>query len=302
VSTSPRSGAALAVVAMVCVQLGLAVSVGLIDRLGADGTAWLRLAWAGLVLAVLVRPRLGDFTRRGLLTCALLGVVTAGLTFLFMAAIARIPLGTASALEFLGPLGVAVARGRGRARLWALVAAAGVLLLTEPWHGGADPAGVGFALAAAACWAAYIVLTQKVGDEASGLRGLAVSLPVAGLTATAVVALTDLQTVVHALDPRLLLVGLGLALLLPVVPFSLEMLSLRRLSAAAFGTLMALEPAIALVVGLVALHQVPGWSAVAGIGFVVAAGIGAERTGGRPVVDNREPVQAVGVRATGPAL
>jgi inner membrane transporter RhtA len=87
-----------------------------------------------------------------------------------------------------------------------------------------------------------------------------------------------------------------------VVPFSLEMLSLRRLSAAAFGTLMALEPAIALVVGLVALHQVPGWSAVAGIGFVVAAGIGAERTGGRPVVDNREPVQAVGVRATGPAL
>ena len=301
-STSPRSGAALAVVAMVCVQLGLAVSVGLIDRLGADGTAWLRLAWAGLVLAVLVRPRLGEFTRRGLLTCALLGVVTAGLTFLFMAAIARIPLGTASALEFLGPLGVAVARGRGRARLWALVAAAGVLLLTEPWHGGADPAGVAFALAAAACWAGYIVLTQKVGDEASGLRGLAVSLPVAGLTATAVVALTDLQAVVHALDPRLLLVGLGLALLLPVVPFSLEMLALRRLSAAAFGTLMALEPAIALVLGLVVLHQVPGWIAVAGIGFVVAAGIGAERTGGRPVVEIAEPVQPIGVRATGPAL
>ena len=292
-STSPRSGAALAVVAMVCVQLGLAVSVGLIDRLGADGTAWLRLAWAGLVLAVLVRPKLGEFTRRGLLTCVLLGVVTAGLTFLFMAAVARIPLGTASALEFLGPLGVAVTRGRGRARLWALVAAAGVLLLTEPWHGGVNPGGVGFALAAAACWAGYIVLTQKVGDEASGLRGLAVSLPVAGLTATAVVALTDLQAVVHALDPRLLLVGLGLALLLPVVPFSLEMLALRRLSAAAFGTLMALEPAIALVLGLVVLHQVPGWSAVAGIGFVVAAGIGAERTGSRSVVEIPEPTPPV---------
>jgi inner membrane transporter RhtA len=293
VSTSPRSGVALAVVAMVCVQLGLAVSVGLIDRLGSDGTAWLRLAWAGLVLAVLVRPKLREFTRRGLLTCALLGVVTAGLTFLFMAAVARIPLGTASALEFLGPLGVAVARGRGRARLWALVAAVGVLLLTEPWHGGVNPGGVGFALAAAACWAGYIVLTQKVGDEASGLRGLAVSLPVAGLTATAVVALTDLQVVVHALDLRVLLVGLGLALLLPVVPFSLEMLALRRLSAAAFGTLMALEPAIALVLGLVVLHQVPGWSAVAGIGFVVAAGIGAERTGGRPVVEIPEPAPPV---------
>lgn len=266
---------------MLCVQLGLAVSVGLIDRLGTEGTAWLRLAWAGLLLAVLVRPRLRGFTRRGLLTCVLLGVVTAALTFLFMAAVARIPLGTASALEFLGPLGVAVARGRGRARFWAGVAAVGVLLLTEPWRGGVDPVGVGFALAAAVCWAGYIVLTQKVGDEATGLRGLAVSMPVAGLTATAVVALTDAPAVLGALDPQLLLLGLGLAVLLPVVPFSLEMLALRRLTTAAFGTLMALEPAIALLVGLVALQQVPGWSAVLGIGFVVAAGIGAERTGAR---------------------
>lgn len=283
-STSARSGAAFAVVAMVCVQLGLAVSVGLIDRLGTAGTAWLRLAWAGLLLAVLVRPSLRAFTRRGLLYCVLLGTVTAGVTLLFMAAVARIPLGTASALEFLGPLGVAVARGRGRTRRWALVAAAGVLLLTEPWHGGTDPVGVGFALAAAACWAGYIVLTQKVGDEATGLRGLAVSMPVAGLTATAVVAVTDGPAVLAALDPRLLLVGLGLAVLLPVVPFSLEMVALRRLTTAAFGTLMALEPAIALVVGLVALHQVPGWSAVAGIGFVVAAGVGAARSGARPAV------------------
>ncbi|TWF80433.1 inner membrane transporter RhtA [Pseudonocardia hierapolitana] len=287
--SGPRLGTVLAVAAMLCVQLGLAVSVGLIDRLGAEGTAWLRLAFAGLLLAVLVRPPLGEFTRRGLLTCALLGVVTAGLTFLFMAAVARIPLGTASALEFLGPLGVAIARGRGRVRLWALVAAAGVLLLTEPWHGGADLVGVGFALAAAVCWAGYIVLTQKVGDEATGLRGLAVSMPVAAVTATVVVALTDASAVLDALDLQLLLVGLGLAVLLPVVPFSLEMLALRRLTTAAFGTLMALEPAIALAVGLVALHQVPGWSAVVGIGFVIAAGIGAERTGARAVVGNAEP-------------
>jgi inner membrane transporter RhtA len=283
VHSGPRLGTALAVAAMLCVQLGLAVSVGLIERLGAEGTAWLRLAFAGLLLAVLVRPRLRELTRRGLLTCVLLGVVTAGLTFLFMAAVARIPLGTASALEFLGPLGVAIARGRGRVRLWALVAAAGVLLLTEPWHGGADLVGVGFALAAAVCWAGYIVLTQKVGDEVTGLRGLAVSMPVAGVTATVVVALTDASTVLDALDLHLLIVGLGLAVLLPVVPFSLEMLALRRLTTAAFGTLMALEPAIALAVGLVALHQVPGWSAVVGIGFVIAAGIGAERTGARAV-------------------
>jgi inner membrane transporter RhtA len=301
VSTSPRSGAAFAVVAMVCVQLGLAVSVGLLDRLGTVGTAWLRLAWAGLLLAVLVRPALRGFSRRGLLNCVLLGMVTAGVTLLFMAAVARIPLGTASALEFLGPLGVAVVRGRGRTRLWALVAAAGVLLLTEPWHGGADPVGVGFALAAAVCWAAYIVLTQQVGDEATGLRGLAVSMPVAALTATAVVALTDPSAVVAAFDPHLVLVGLGLAVLLPLVPFSLEMLALRRLSTAAFGTLMALEPAIALVVGLVALHQAPRWSAVVGIGFVVAAGVGAARTGSRPLpVVATGPQAATGNRLTAP--
>jgi inner membrane transporter RhtA len=288
-----RVGVGFAVVAMLCVQLGIAVSIGLIGRLGTEGTAWLRLAWAGLLLVVLVRPPLRSFTRRGLLTCGALGTVTAGVTFLFMAAVARIPLGTASALEFLGPLGVAVARGRGRARWWALPAATGVLLLTEPWRGGTDPVGVGFALAAACCWAGYIVLTQKVGDEATGLDGLAVSMPVAGLVATVAVALTDARPLLHALDPALLLVGLGLAILLPVVPFSLEMLALRRLNAGSFGTLMALEPAIALTIGLLALGQVPSWSAVLGIGFVVAAGIGAERTGARHPAGTREPAQSL---------
>jgi inner membrane transporter RhtA len=166
--------------------------------------------------------------------------------------------------------------GRGRLQ-WPALAAVGVVLLTEPWHGGADPVGVAFALAAAVCWAAYILLTQRVGDEVAGLRGLAVSMPVAALAATVVVG----PSVLGTLTPELVLVGLGLAVLLPVVPFSLELLALRRLTTAAFGTLMSLEPAVALVVGLVALHQVPGPAAVAGIAFVVAAGVGAERTGRR---------------------
>jgi len=272
----------MALASMLCVQLGLAASVGLFDRLGPAGTAWLRLAWAGLILLVVVRPRVWRFDRRALLACVALGVATGGVTLLFMAAIARLPLGTASALEFLGPLAVAVARGRGAGRrLWPALAAVGVLLLTEPWHGGADLVGIAYALGAAVCWAAYILLTQRVGDEVSGLTGLAVSMPVAGLIATAVAA----PSLAHAdLTPQLLLAGLGLAVLLPVVPFSLELLALRRLTSAAFGTLMSLEPAIALVVGLVALHQVPGAAALAGIAFVVAAGIGAERTGGRDVV------------------
>jgi len=252
---------------MTCVQLGLAVSIGLMDQLGATGVAWLRLTWAGVLLLVLVRPRPSAFTRSSLLACVALGVVTAGITMLFMASVERLPLGTASALEFLGPLGVAIARGRGRARLWAVVAAAGVLLLTEPWHGAADPVGVAFALGAACCWAAYILLTQKVGDELSGLHGLAISMPVAALVATAVAG----PSVLTALSPEILLAGLGLALLLPVIPFALELSALRRLTSAAFGTLMSLEPAIALAVGLFLLGQVPAWVPVAGIGLVVAA-------------------------------
>ncbi len=274
-----RTGSAMALGSMLLVQLGLALSVQLFGQLGPLGTAWLRLAWAGLILLVVIRPRPWRFRRPILLAAVALGVVTAGVTMLFMAAVARLPLGTASALEFLGPLGVAVARSRGgRLLLWPGLAAAGVLLLTHPWQGRASVTGIACALGAALCWACYILLTQAVGDEVAGLQGLAVSLPVAALVATVVSG----PGAIPALTPHLVLAGLGLALLLPVIPFSLEMLALRRLTAAAFGTLMCLEPAIAVIAGLALLHQVPRpWSLI-GVAFVVAAGIGAERTGARP--------------------
>ncbi len=294
-SASPaRTGSSMAVAAMLCVQLGLAASVGLIDDIGSSGAAWLRLFWAGILLLVVVRPRLRSYSREALVAATALGVVTAGVTMLFMAAVARLPLGTASALEFLGPLAVAIARGRGTARLWALVAAGGLLLLTEPWHGSADPVGVAFALGAASCWAAYILLTQRVGDAVSGLGGLAISMPVAALVATLVAG----PGVVDHLTPALLVQGLGLAILLPVVPFALELMALRRLTAGAFGTLMALEPAFALGIGFVALSQVPDGLAVAGVLLVVAAGMGAERSGSRhegaePRLEDRSPVDVV---------
>ncbi len=282
-SWSPaRAGTVMALGSMTFVQLGLALSVPLFGQIGPLGAVWLRLAWAAVILLVAVRPRPWRFRRPILVAAVGLGVVTAGLTMLFMAAVARLPLGTASALEFLGPLGVAVARGRGRRRLlWPALAAAGVLVLTHPWQGGASVAGVAFALGAAACWAAYILLTQAVGDEAAGLQGLAVSIPVAALVTTVVVTLVTGPGIAPALTPHLLLVGLGLALLLPVVPFSLEMYALRRLTTAAFGTLMCLEPALALLAGLVLLGQVPRAWSLAGVAFVVTAGIGAERTGAR---------------------
>src|SRR5690242_5546495 len=280
--TPARTGTLMAVGSMTCVQIGLALSVPLFGQLGPLGTVWLRLAWAALILVVVVRPRLWRFRRPILLAAIALGVVTAGVTMLFMAAVARMPLGTASALEFLGPLGVAVARGHGKRRLlWPGLAAAGVLVLTHPWQGGAGngqgPLGVAFALGAAVCWAAYILLTQAVGDEVAGLAGLAVSIPVAALVSTPFEA-GDLG---RAVTPHFLLAGFGLALLLPVIPFSLEMMALRRLNTAAFGTLMCLEPALAVLAGLVLLGQVPQALSLAGVAFVVLAGLGAERSGAR---------------------
>ena len=276
---APR-GAVMALASMTSVQLGLAVSVGLFDRIGSEGAAWLRLAWAGVILAVLVRPWRRGLSPATLRACVALGIVTAGVTMLFMAAVARLPLGTASALEFLGPLSVAVLRGRRGTWVWPALAATGVLLLTQPWSGEIDGRGVVYALGAACCWAGYIVLTQRVGDAADGIVGLGVSMPVAGLVATIV---AGPATIGH-LDLELLVVGVGLAMLVPVVPFALEMLALRRLTTAAFGTLMCLEPAIALVVGLVVLDQVTDVGAVLGLACVVAAGVGATRSGGRASV------------------
>ena len=266
----------MAVASMSCVQLGLALSVHLFGRLGPAGVTGLRLAWAGLLLLVLVRPRLRHFTRRDLLACGVLGAVTSGLMLLFTLAIARIPLGTASALEFLGPLAVSLfGPGRGHVR-WAVPAAGGVVLLTQPWHGGTDLAGLAFALGAAVCWAAYILLTQQVGDRVTGLSGLAISMPVAG-TIAMLAAAPALGRVTWQLAGLML----GLAVLHPVVPFSLEFLALRRLTASSFGTLMSLEPAIALLAGLLVLGQAPGPAAAVGVILVVIAGIGATRTGDR---------------------
>ena len=276
--TATRTGAGMALVAMLCVQLGIAASVGLFDEVGSEGAACLRLAFAGLILLAIVRPRPGAFSRSSLAAAIALGAVTAAVTMCFMAAVDRIPMGTASALEFLGPLGVAILRGRGSTKVWPAVAAIGVLLLTEPWRGALDPAGVAFALAAAIAWALYIVLTQRVGDQVVGLQGLAISMPVAGLVATVVAG----PSLVGDLTLEVLLAGVGLAILFPVIPFALEMLALRRLTATAFGTLMSLEPALALLIGLIVLGQGPGLLPVAGIAFVVVAGIGAERTGARP--------------------
>jgi inner membrane transporter RhtA len=276
-----RTGVLMASGSMLCVQAGLALSLGMIDQVGVEGAAWLRLAWAGVLLLLIVRPRPSAFTRTTFLTCVVLGVVTAAVTLLFMAAIARIPLGTASAVEFLGPLGVAVVQGRGRSRVvWPGLAAVGVLLLTQPWADAVDPVGVAYALGAAACWGCYILLTQRVGDGVEGVNGLAVSMGVAAVFSTVVVG----PSVIPRVTPEILVIGIGLATLLPVVPFTLELMALRRLTTAAFGTLMSIEPAFAMVIGYLVLSQAPDGAGVVGIVLVVIAGIGAARGGSRTPV------------------
>jgi inner membrane transporter RhtA len=263
---------------MTTVQVGAALTVPMFATLGVIGTAALRLAWAGVVLLVLVRPKRRDFAGRDLATCAGLGVVTAGLTVFFSLAIDRLPIGTASALEFLGPLAVSLFGPGHGSRLWTLAAGAGVVLLTEPWHGGVDPLGLGFALAAAACWAAYILLTQHVGDRVTGLSGLAVSIPVAAVVSMLVAA----PTLGGRLAWEPVLIMLGLAVLSPLVPYALEFQALRRLTASSFGILMSVEPAIALVAGVIVLGQIPGPGQALGVALVVVAGVGATRAGARP--------------------
>lgn len=268
----------LAVVAMLSVQLGAAISVGLFDDLGVAGTAWLRLTLAAAAIVLVARPRYWAWTWRQLRAPVLLGVVSAGMTLAFLAAISLLPLGTVVAIEFLGPLTVAAVHSRSRRALaWPVLALVGVVLLTEPWQEVPSAAGVAFALLAAVGWGLYIVITQHVGDRFSGVDGLAISLPVAALAAAAV----GLPQAWGHLSVQVLLVGLAAALLLPVIPWTLELYALRRLTKSAFGTLMAVEPAIALGIGATVLHQGPTVPQLVGIACVVLAGVAAERTGRR---------------------
>jgi inner membrane transporter RhtA len=274
-------GAGLALTAVLCVQLGAAASTSLFATVGPAGAAWLRLSWAAVIFIVIARPRPWAMGRRDLVDAIALGLVSAGMTVLFFEAIARVPLATAVACEFLGPLTVAVARRSRRSGrhglAWPALAGAGVLLVTQPWEGSVNPAGIGYALAAATCWASYILLTQRVGDRLTGLTGLAISMPVAALLAAAIAAPQALSRVTAGA----VVAAAGLALLLPVLPYALELLALRRLESAAFGTLMSVEPAAALLVGIVVLGQAPRPTQALGVLLVTAAAGGATRTGRR---------------------
>lgn len=272
----------MAVTSMLCVQTGAALSTHLFDALTPAGSAWLRVGIAAVILLAITRPQVHRMSRSTLLGILVLGAVTAEMNLTFIEAVARIPLGTTVAIEFLGPLGVAALRSRRRSALvWPGLALVGVVGLTEPWHGSLNLAGVAYAASAALGWGAYILLTQRVGAQVEGLQGLALSLATAAVVATPFAV----GPVVHGITPLVALAGVGLAVLMPLLPFSLEMTALRRMGAGAFGTLMALEPGIAVVIGLVMLSQRPAPWQVAGIVLVVVAGVGAARGDARSQSD-----------------
>ncbi len=268
----------LAVTAMFSVQLGAALSMPLISRVGSAGTAWLRLTAGALIFLVIARPALRSVQRRDIPALIALGVTTGSMTCLFLASIERIPLGTSVAIEFLGPLSVAALRsGTRRALPWPAIALMGVLLLTEPWHGAVNLAGISLAAGSAVAWAIYILLTQHIGDRLSGLTGLSLTIPIAAATA----AVVGIPQAAGRITATTVVAALGLALLMPVLPFALEMTALRHMNHAAFGTLMALEPAIGVVLGTLVLHQRPSLVQTLGIVMVVVAGAAAQRNGRR---------------------
>ncbi|MFB6894361.1 DMT family transporter [Kitasatospora sp. NPDC056327] len=279
----------LCLVAMFLVQTGIAFSKPLFGPLGVSGTTFLRLSFAAVVLLAVTRPKLRGRRPRDLLAAALLGVASAGMTLLFAGAIDRLPMGTAATIEFLGPLAVALVFARRATHLlWALLAAGGVVLLTLLGEGGGegsglDPVGLLYAFGAAACYAAYILFTDKVGAAFQGFQGLAVSMTVGALTVApfGLGQAWDGLTAPGASPLTLLLAVAGVSLLLPVIPYALEMTALRRMPQRVFSVLVSLEPAVSALVGLVVLGQLLGAAQLAGIGCVVAASVGATLTGRR---------------------
>ncbi len=270
-------GALMCLTSMVSIQFGVALSAPALAVHGPMGTAWLRLAFAAAMLLILVRPKFSRYTRQQWLMALTLGATTTVMNICFFAAMQRIPLGLAVAIDFLGPLTVAtLGYGLGWRLAFPLLAGAGVLLLSydgTAWVGNLP--GVLFAGGAAVCWGTYILLTKKVGAAFDGLDGLAMSLTAAALVAT---PLGFVQGV-SGLTFEGMAAMIGIAILVPLMPYALEMIALRRMPTSTFGILMSLEPAFGALSGFLILSQSMTLSQMAGTVLVVAASIGATLSG-----------------------
>jgi len=258
------------------VQFGAAVAKDLFDRIDPTAMVWLRLLTSAIVLAALARPALRGRTRDDWLVVLGFGLSLGLMNWAIYQSFARIPLGLAVTIEFIGPLAIAVFSSR-RARdlAWVLLAGLGVVLLGFEREG-VTLAGVLFALLAGAAWAAYILLSAETGRRWSGLDGLAVASVFATLLLTPYAVSVGGDTL---LEPEILVLGAAVGLLSSVIPYSFELSALRTLPAGVFGILMSLEPAAAALAAMLLLSEFLAplqWLALA---CVVGASIGATRSG-----------------------
>jgi inner membrane transporter RhtA len=236
---------------------------------------WLRLVTSAIVLLVVARPRIRGRSRRDWLVVLAFGVALMVMNWAIYQSFARIPLGIAVTIEFLGPLMVAVIGSRRpRDLIWVVLAGIGVALL------GFAPAsltwtGVAFALLAGLSWACYILLSAQTGGRWPGISGLALASLV-GVVALAPPAV--LEAGATLLEPRVLLLGLAVGLLSSVIPYSLELIALRRIPPRVFGILMSLEPAVAALAAILLLREFLTPVQWLAMGCVVAASVGATRT------------------------
>lgn len=263
-------------------QFGASFAKGLFDDAGPSGTVFLRVLFAAVVLVAIWRPTLRGHSRRELMLVLAFGVALAAMNLGFYEAIDRIPLGVAVTLEFIGPLTVAVAGSRhARDLLWVTLAAAGILLLADLGGGSIDPLGAGLALLAGVFWGSYILLSARVGEAFPGGAGLALAMAV-GTVLLVPVGVVGAGSAL--LDPTVIVVGAGVAMMSSAIPYSLELEALRRLPTGVFGVLMSMEPAVAALAGLVVLGEVLHAREWVAIAMVVAASAGAARFATRETV------------------
>ena len=276
------------------VQFGSALATQIFAEVGPAGAVLLRLIGASLALSLVFRPALGARPRREWGLAILFGLVLAAMNLSFYEALHRIPLGIAVTIEFIGPLSVGVLGSRRRLDLvWTAAAAAGIVALTHGNTHGLDTLGVVFALGAAAMWAAYILVSARVGQVFSGTTGLVVAIWVSALVALPV-GIADGGT--HLLTPRALAIGGAVGILSSALPYTLELEALRRLATNVFGVLMSLEPAVAAIAGWLVLGQGLSGRELGGIALVMVASLGAS------VARPRAGSAAAHGDATGPVI
>jgi inner membrane transporter RhtA len=263
-------------IAMASVQTGASLAKTLFPTVGAQGTTALRLIFASILMILILRPWRATFTASSLRTVLIYGIALGGMNFLFYMAIRTIPLGIGVALEFTGPLAVALLHSRKITDfIWIVLAVTGLALLIPMGQADSlDLTGSLYALGAGVCWAAYIMFGQKAGAN-HGVQTAALGVVIAAIFIAPI-------GVWHAgsalLNAALIPTALGVALLSTALPYSLEMIALTRMPVRTFGTLMSMEPAVGALSGLMFLNETLALTQWLAIGAIIAASIGATLT------------------------